>query len=515
MANPSVCCSHTPSQSYLSSRGGDYNLSFETVVMKGLAADGGLFLPEEIPAVPEWTAWKDLSYTDLAFNIFRLYISSSEISNNDLKDIVDRSYSTFRVESITPLARLQDNLYTLELFHGPSYSFKDYRYHLTVLGATSGDTGSAAIHGLRGKEDVSVFILHPKGRISPCQEDQMTTVLDSNVHNLAVKGTFDDCQNIVKTLFNDPHINQTSKLGSVNSINFSRILAQIVYYFRSYFLLVQTSPFNIGDKVKFIIPTGNYGNVLAGYLATKMGLPVDKLIVATNENDILDRFWKTGRYEKKPVYDEEAKGGLEADGVKAHTEGCKETLSPAMDILLSSNVERLMWLLAKGTEGLDDNPSKEQAGQNVSAWFQTLKDTGGFGPVPKGILEDGRRKFESDRVSDLETLETIALCYKEMGYVLDPHTAVGVTAAKRSISRTGSQMPHISMSTAHPAKFSHAVQLALKDEDTFDFKNVLPPELRRLSQMEKRVTIVDNSWEKVKEMIKNRMTIDTEIQSRD
>ncbi|KAI4119510.1 MAG: hypothetical protein LQ345_000601 [Seirophora villosa] len=489
MANASVCCPHTPSQSYLSSRGGDYNLSFETVVMKGLAADGGLFLPEEIPAVPEWTAWKDLSYTDLAFNIFRLYISSSEISNNDLKDIVDRSYSSFRVDSITPLARLQDNLYTLELFHGPSYSFKD------------------SIHGLRGKEDVSVFILHPKGRISPCQEDQMTTVLDSNVHNLAVKGTFDDCQNIVKTLFNDPHINQTSKLGSVNSINFSRILAQIVYYFRSYFLLVQTSPFNIGDKVKFIIPTGNYGNVLAGYLATKMGLPVDKLIVATNENDILDRFWKTGRYEKKPVYDEEAKGGLEADGVKAHTEGCKETLSPAMDILLSSNVERLMWLLAKGT--------KEQAGQDVSAWFQTLKDTGGFGPVPKGILQDGRRNFESDRVSDLETLETIALCYKEMGYVLDPHTAVGVTAAKRSISRTGSQMPHISMSTAHPAKFSHAVQLALKDEDSFDFKNVLPPELRRLSQMEKRVTIVDNSWEKVKEMIKNRMRTDTEIQSRD
>ncbi|KAL9128727.1 MAG: hypothetical protein Q9217_002660 [Psora testacea] len=506
--------------------------------MKGLAADGGLFLPEEIPIVNDWTDWRDLSYAELAFKILSLYISTEEIPAADLKVIIDRSYSNFRAQDITPLVHLQDNLYLAELFHGPSYSFKDCalqflgnlfdyflvrknegkkgedRYHLTVVGATSGDTGSAAIHGLRGKSDVSVFILHPKGRISPCQENQMTTVLDENIYNLAVEGTFDDCQNIVKSLFNDPDTNQTIRLGAVNSINWSRILAQIVYYFRSYFLLARTSSFNIGDKLKIVVPTGNFGNVLAGYLAAKMGLPVDKLVVATNENDILDRFWKTGLYEKKPVYGEAAEGGLEADGVKAHVEGCKETLSVAMDILVSSNFERLMWFLAKGTNALNDEESKKQAGQQILTWFQTLKDTGGFGPVPDDILRDGRRIFESDRVSDQQTLETIKAYYKQVGYILDPHSAVGVAAAKRSIDRTSSHMPYISMATAHPAKFSQAVKLALKDEHGFEFeKSVLPPELDRLAQMEKRVITVENSWETVREIIKRQVSKDRRTKS--
>ncbi|KAI1820531.1 tryptophan synthase beta subunit-like PLP-dependent enzyme [Xylaria intraflava] len=523
---------HTPSQSYLSTRGGDYGLPFETVVLKGLAADGGLFLPHQIPSVANWEEWKDLSYTELAFRIFSLYISTDEIPSDDLKAIIERSYSTFRADNVAPLVHLQDNnLYLLELFHGPSYSFKDCalqflgnlfeyflvrknrgkegkdRHHLTVVGATSGDTGSAAIYGLRGKKDVSVFILHPKGRVSPIQEAQMTTCPDANVHNIALTGTFDDCQDIVKALFNDPDTNKTLKLGAVNSINFSRILAQIVYYFYAYFSLAKTSPsFKVGDKVRFVTPTGNFGNILAGYLATRMGLPVDKLVVATNENDILYRFWKTGRYEKQPA----ANGNTNETHVQG--DGCKETLSPAMDILVSSNFERLMWFLAEGfasTVGMDDQFNKKQAGQEVTAWYQSLKQTGGFGPVHSDIMDIGRQTFESERVSDSETLETIRSCYNRTKYVLDPHSAVGVTASIRSLAGSGAQVNHISLCTAHPAKFSGAVESALKDESNFNFNDqVLPAEFKDLLNKEKRVTFVDNSWEKVRDIVKNQVEVD-------
>ena len=251
-------------------------------MLKGLASDGGLYIPEEIPKASNWQSWKDLSFPDLALEVLSLYISPYEIPHNDLKGIIDRSYSTFRAPETTPLRHLHDQLYLLELFHGPTFAFKDValqflgnlfeyflvrknvgktganRHHLTVVGATSGDTGSAAIYGLRGKKDVSVFILHPKGRVSPIQEAQMVTVLDKNVHNLAVTGAFDDCQDIVKVLFADPEINKTLNLGAVNSINWARILAQIVYYFYSYFTLVRTSPdFQLGDKVRYVVPTGN------------------------------------------------------------------------------------------------------------------------------------------------------------------------------------------------------------------------------------------------------------------
>ncbi|KAI1193508.1 tryptophan synthase beta subunit-like PLP-dependent enzyme [Nemania serpens] len=523
---------HTPSQTYLSTRGDDYGLSFENVVLKGLAADGGLFLPHQIPSVANWQEWKDLSYTELAFRIFSLYISTDEIPADDLKAIIERSYSTFRADNVAPLVHLQDNnLYLLELFHGPSYSFKDCalqflgnlfeyflvrknhgkvgkdRHHLTVVGATSGDTGSAAIYGLRGKKDVSVFILHPKGRVSPIQEAQMTTCLDANVHNIAVTGTFDDCQDIVKALFGDIDTNQSLSLGAVNSINFSRILAQIVYYFYAYFSLARASPsFKIGDKVRFVTPTGNFGNILAGYFATRMGLPVDKLVVATNENDILNRFWKTGRYEKHS-----ATNG-DADATHVHADGCKETLSPAMDILVSSNFERLMWFLAEdfsSTVGMDDQFNKKQAGQEVAAWYKSLKQSGGFGPVHQDIMDAGRRTFESERVSDSETLETIRSCYARTKYVLDPHTAVGVAAALRSTTGSGTNVMHISLSTAHPAKFSGAVEAALKNESDFIFEEqVLPAEFKDLVHKEKRVTFVDNSWEKVREIVKKQVEAD-------
>ncbi|CAK7275247.1 hypothetical protein SEPCBS119000_006597 [Sporothrix epigloea] len=526
---------HTPSQRYLSTRGEDEDLSFEEVVLQGLGSDGGLFIPQEIPKSSDWQSWADLSFADLAFRILSLYISPSEIPPADLKSIIDRSYSTFRSTDVTPLIHLHDNLYLLELFHGPTFAFKDValqflgnlfeyflvrknagkegrdRHHLTVVGATSGDTGSAAIYGLRGKKDVSVFILHPKGRVSPIQEAQMTTVLDANVHNLAVTGTFDDCQDIVKALFSDPGTNEALNLGAINSINFARILAQITYYFYSYFLLTKMREgFGVGDEVRYVVPTGNFGDVLAGYFAYRMGLPVEKLVVATNENDILDRFWKTGRYEKQASAAQDAA-----------SDAVKETLSPAMDILVSSNFERLLWFLAyefAAAAGMDDAWNKKQAGQEVTTWLKDLKMKGGFGPVYTDVLETARRSFESERVSDPQTVETIKGVYESsiangavQPYVLDPHTAVGIAAAERSIGRAGPSIPHVSLSTAHPAKFSGAVIMALKDQDAFDFeKHVRPVEFLGLEDQPRRVVMVANDWREVSALVQKQ--VDEELQ---
>ena len=396
-----------------------------------------------------------------------------------------------------------------------------------MVGATSGDTGSAAIYGLRGKQDVSVFIMYPKGRVSPIQELQMTTVPDKNVHNLAISGTFDDCQvcpvprlplaqwaradsgsqDILKSILADGDANKSLNLGAVNSINWARILAQIVYYFHSYFSLVRSgADFELGDKVRFAVPSGNFGDILAGYFAMRMGLPVDKLVIATNENDILDRFWKSGKYEKKAAPDDEAPGGLAVDGALAHADGVKETLSPAMDILVSSNFERLLWFLAyefAETAGMDDMWNKKQAGQEVSKWLKELKTTGAFGPVYQDVLKYAKRDFESERVDDGQTLDTIRDLYRGVGYVLDPHTAVGVAATLRSAQRAGPAVHHISLSTAHPAKFSGAVEMALSGEEGFDFeKQVLPAEFVGLDKQEKRVTEVENNWQTVRDLVK-------------
>lgn len=544
---------HTPSQRYLSTRGGDYGMSFEEVVLKGLAADGGLFIPEEIPQLPrDWqTKWQTLSFSELALELLSLYISTSEIPRADLKEIIDRSYSTFRAPETTPLVALSesDNLYLLELFHGPTFAFKDValqllgnlfeyflvrrnkgktgrdRHHLTVVGATSGDTGSAAIYGLRGKKDVSVFILHPKGRVSPIQEAQMTTVLDANVHNLAVEGTFDDCQDTVKALFADDKINETLNLGAVNSINWARILAQTTYYFHAYFALLKSKSFKSDHKIRFVVPTGNFGDILAGYFAKRMGLPVERLVVATNENDILDRFWRTGHYEKKAVHGKSAEGGISADGAKAHEDGVKETLSPAMDILVSSNFERLLWFLAyefAADAGMDDEWNKKQAGQEVESWLKQLKSQGGFS-VPADILKFANRDFESERVSDVQTIETIKQFYAtpllngtratngvgpKGGYVLDPHSAIGVAASLRSMNRTSpSETHHVSLATAHPAKFANAVDLALKDEEGFTFDTVLPEEFIGLEQKERRVKVVPKGagWEGVRAIVQEEV----------
>ncbi|KAF2218630.1 threonine synthase-like protein [Elsinoe ampelina] len=530
--------SHTESQRYLSTRGGSYDFSFEDVVLKGLASDGGLFIPEEIPSLPDdWESrWASLSFQELAFEIFSLYISPSEIPGDDLKDIVNRSYATFRSKDVTPVITLDEskNLHLLELFHGPTFAFKDValqflgnlfeyflvrknanktgadRSHLTVIGATSGDTGSAAIYGLRGKKDVSVFIMHPKGKVSPVQEAQMTTVLDPNVHNLAVNGTFDDCQDFVKALFADSDINSTHKLAAVNSINWARILAQISYYFASYFSLVRSLGSNSSPRVRFVVPTGNFGDILAGYFAKRMGLRIDKLVIATNENDILHRFWQSGHYEKKPVHGRAAEGGLPEDGVRAHEDGVKETLSPAMDILVSSNFERLLWFLTYQTTKTGTNvEDRKAAGSQVRSWLDQLKIEGGFG-VDNSILEAAKADFESERVSDHQTIGTIKLIYsstsnpKSLGsssgetkgtlqrgqYILDPHSAIGVAASLRSGARTGGAVHHISLATAHPAKFAGAVQQALGKEPGFQFEQVLPDEFIGLEKMERRVTTV-------------------------
>ncbi|CCE64429.1 hypothetical protein TPHA_0H02250 [Tetrapisispora phaffii CBS 4417] len=493
----------TPSQVYRSTRSDSTETrSFEEAVLQGLATDGGLFIPPTIPHVSAETLkqWSKLSFQDLAFEIMSLYIARDEIPSEDLKALVDRSYSTFRSKDVTPLVKnltgSKENIHILELFHGPTYAFKDvalqfvgnlFEYFLqrfnqgkqdsekkklTVVGATSGDTGSAAIYGLRGKKDVSVFILYPTGRISPIQEEQMTTVPDKNVQTLSVNGTFDNCQDIVKAIFGDKDFNSGHHVGAVNSINWARILAQITYYFYSYFQVTDGKD----EKVKFVVPSGNFGDILAGYFAKKMGLPIEKLVIATNENDILDRFLKSGTYER-------------SDAVAA-------TLSPAMDILISSNFERLLWFLAR--ENLTANGSDDlKAGEIVNNWFHQLKTAGKFIVDPK-IIAGASVDFASERVSNEETISTIKDIYQNSEnpkkYILDPHTAVGVCATKRVIAKDSNDanLHYISLSTAHPAKFADAVNKALSEFEGYSFeKDVLPAELKKLSTLEKRLKFVE------------------------
>ncbi|GAA5796454.1 threonine synthase [Helicostylum pulchrum] len=509
---------------YRSTRGQAKNYSFEEAVMTGLGPDGGLFIPQEIPTLPSnWRqAWSQYSFQQLAVEILSLYIDDSEIPRADLTNLVDRSYATFRAEDVTPLFKVRDGLYVMELFHGPTFAFKDVAlqfvgnlfeyflerknrnetsgktHRLTVVGATSGDTGSAAIYGLRGKKNVSVFILHPNGRVSPIQEAQMTTVLDKNVHNLSVEGTFDDCQDIVKNLFGNKEFNTRHHLGAVNSINWARILAQTVYYFQAYFSLLRS--LNIdpasaeADKINFdfSVPTGNFGDVLAGYYAYRMGLPTNKLLIATNENDILYRFFASQAYEKQTGED----GGV------------KSTLSPAMDILVSSNFERLLWYLARESESDEGKTESEElcdkAGQTVARWMQELKDQGVFRVADKAVLK-AREIFDAARVTDVETSAGIRDFYQpknanQTPYVLDPHTAVGVVAAEKLIERNNLKTypagPDIliCLATAHPAKFSEAVENSLKNVAGFNFeKDVLPTEFIGLLEKERRVSYVERA----------------------
>ncbi|TFK31723.1 tryptophan synthase beta subunit-like PLP-dependent enzyme [Crucibulum laeve] len=513
---------------YFSTRGGDQKLSFEETVLAGLAPNGGLYIPETIPSLPaDWrTKWSSYSFIDLSVAILSLYISSEEISHDELRSLVEKSYKTFRHPEVTPLKKLNDKMFVLELFHGPTFAFKDVALQLlgnlfeffllrrnakkaagekpeklTVVGATSGDTGSAAIYGLRNKANISIFILHPKGRVSPIQEAQMTTVTDANVHNVAVKGTFDDCQDIVKTLFADREFNSTHRLGAVNSINWARILAQTVYYFLSFFQIQSQLPVgtNIDDIViQYVVPTGNFGDILAGYYAKKMGLPMGKLAVATNANDILARFWKNGKYEKVDSTPVEAAGPTapvdgSSDGKQAtDASGVKETLSPAMDILISSNFERLLWYLAYETVSGTTDEKHTAACKTLDGWMSKMKNDGRV-EVPVSALEAAHKDFVAERISDQVTLETIRSFFDgEPSYVADPHTAVGLAAARIIAPQNSLNVRQIVLSTAHPAKFSEAVSRALEGSSHFNFeRDVLPEEFHGLLQKEKRVIEVE------------------------
>lgn len=419
---------------YISTRGQIEPVGFKDAVMMGLATDGGLLLPERIPTLSPATldAWRELSYQQLAFELISLY--ATDIPADDLKDLIDRSYATFDNREITPVVH-EDGVYILELFHGPTLAFKDVALQLlgnlfayllkergekmNIVGATSGDTGSAAIYGVRGKENINIFILHPHLKTSPIQALQMTTVTDANVHNIAAKGTFDDCQNIVKSLFNDLPFKEKYALGAVNSINWARVLAQVVYYFYAWFRTTD----NGGANIVFSVPTGNFGDIFAGYIAKRMGLPVSKLLLATNENNILTRFINDGDYSLGDVV---------------------PTVSPSMDIQLASNFERYLFYL------FDENPAR------VRDAFVELTQTGRIA-FSSNELSRVREEFLSRSVNQAETLETIAAFHKATGYLLDPHTAVGVRAAQELVPADATP---VCLATAHPAKFGEAVEQA-------------------------------------------------------
>lgn len=498
----------------------DQTLSFEDVVMTGLAHDGGLFVPSTIPKLNTTVLeeWEHLSFNELAYEVMRPYISRDEIPESDLRDLISKSYSSFRSTQVTPLKELnkKQGLYLLELFHGPTYAFKDvalqfvgnlfeyflekhnrgiddegHKKKITVVGATSGDTGSAAIYGLRGKKNVSVFILYPTGRVSPIQEEQMTTVEDANVHTFSVNGTFDDCQDIVKQIFGDRDFDQKYNVGAVNSINWARILAQMTYYFYSFFQLKKLlGPDEENSKVRFVVPSGNFGDILAGFYAKSMGLPIDKLIIATNENDILDRFLKLGKYER---------GGE-----------VKATFSPAMDILISSNFERLLWYLIRDNLA---SKSDNEAGRVLVDWMQQLKISGSFSATDL-VVQQARKDFESAKVTDNETITTIREVYDSdtTKYVLDPHSAIGVKATfdfmNQDIEENLKNIKYISLATAHPAKFSEVVDKALLSVEGYCFeKDVLPEELKQLSEKKKRITLIDDvSVEQVKRKIIEKLS---------
>nr|CRH07305.1 Threonine synthase [Candidatus Magnetococcus massalia] len=449
---------------YISTRGGVSPITFSEAVMMGLATDGGLLIPEKLPTIDTETLrrWATLSYQELAYEVMHPFVAG-EIPDAELRQLVDNAYASFDHDEITPVVKLGEQ-HILELFHGPTLAFKDvalqflgnvFEYlltrdggHLNIVGATSGDTGSAAIHGVRGKKGIHIFILHPHGRVSPVQERQMTTVLDENVHNIAVRGNFDDGQRIVKTLFNDLEFKKEYRLGAVNSINWCRILAQIVYYFRAWAVVTKG---DTNQKVSFSVPTGNFGDIFAGYLAKQMGLPVDKLVLATNRNDILSRFVNSGQYSAGEV---------------------SPTITPSMDIQVSSNFERYLFDLL----GRD--------GDAVQACMKDMQEKGAF-TVSDAQRDAVQSIFEAAAVSEEQTLATIAEAYKEHGYVLDPHTAVGVAAAK--------EIPGcICLATAHPAKFGDAVKEATGKAAP------LPPSMENLMELPTRLEVLDATPEAIK-----------------
>jgi threonine synthase len=450
---------------YVSTRGGVQGLSFCDAVMMGLADDGGLLVPETIPDVS-----KDLpqlagkGYVDLAAYVMGHFID--DIPAAELRSIIERSYETFDDSAVTPLVEVGD-IHVLELFHGPTLAFKDvalqflgnvFEYvlnkrggRLNILGATSGDTGSAAIAGVRGKQNINIFIMFPEGKTSALQEKQMTTVLDDNVQNLAIEGSFDDCQSILKTIFNDLAFKDAYDLGAVNSVNWARILAQVVYYFSAYVQL------GLPERFQVAVPTGNFGNIFAGYIARRMGLPIDTLILATNQNDILHRFFTTGRYERGEVY-------------FSH--------SPAMDIQVASNFERYLYF------------EFGQAPGKVKEFMKDFSSTGLATTTFNTLNVDAA--FTSGTVSDKDTVATVARIFAETEYLLDPHTAVGVGIG---LVKRRPEVPLVCLATAHPSKFDEVIRQVIPDVE------VSHPTLELLKDLPERKTLLEGEVGVVKDFI--------------
>jgi threonine synthase len=460
---------------YVSTRGAAPALDFEGALLAGLAADGGLYLPEAWPSLrpDELRALRGLAYPEAAARIMAPFTAGS-FTLQELRQLAHLAYARFGHAAVAPLRQLGPNDWLLELTHGPTLAFKDYALQLvgllfdrvlarrgerlTILGATSGDTGAAAIAACEGRANLEVFILYPEGRVSEVQRRQMTTVGARNLHALAVEGTFDDCQDIVKTLFGERSFRQKARLAAVNSINWARVMAQIVYYITSAVAL------GAPDRpVAFSVPSGNFGNVFAGFAALRMGLPVERLIVGSNRNDVLTRFFDTGAMSLGEVH---------------------PTLSPSMDIQISSNFERFLFELY------------ERDGAAIAALLSKLRKEGRF-EVPAEKLQQARRWFAAARFDDEETLRAIAQTHRRSGIVVDPHTAVGILAAEAR--RPKADVPVIALATADPAKFPEAVERAV------GFRPQLPPALADLHGRAERRHLLPNRAEAVRDFIAARL----------
>ena len=460
---------------YISTRGNAPKLAFDDVLLTGLARDGGLYLPETWPTFSsdKIAAMKGMSYAQVAVQVMLPFVEGA-VSEPDLRRIVEDTYGVFDGDDPAPLVKLADGEYVLELFHGPTLAFKDYALQflgrmfdhvltkrgakLTIVGATSGDTGSAAIEACRDRDNIEIFILHPEGRVSDVQRRQMTTVLSDNVHNIALKGNFDDCQNTVKALFADEEFRDGVHLSAVNSINWARIMGQVVYYFWA--ALKLDAPHK---PVSFAVPTGNFGNVFAGYVAKQMGLPVNQIVVGSNANDILIRFIESGRMESKDVV---------------------ETSSPSMDIQISSNFERFMFeLLDRDADAL-------------VGLMDEFKDSGNFSVTPE-FMARLKSLIDGERFDDAATAKLIGDIHAETGYLLDTHSAIGVGAER--VRRRDQGVPMVALATAHPAKFPDAVKAASGVHPP------LPAFLSDLYEREERSHTLDNSYDDVKGYIESTL----------
>ena len=460
---------------YISTRTDKKLLNFKQVTLTGLAPDGGLYVPENWDSINTNLFNSNLSFKKTAYEVIRSFVGKS-IDKVQLEFLIKKSYDSFREEEVTTVKKIDNRNYLLELYHGPTLAFKDIalqflgntfetflnnnKKKLTIIGATSGDTGSAAIDAVKNNKLVDIFILHPYERVSDFQRRQMTTVNSKNVFNIALKGTFDDCQNIIKELFRDNDLNKNLNLGSINSINWTRIMAQITYYIYVYNKVRNEN--RIAD-ISFSVPTGNFGDAYAGYIAKeKFGVPIKKIIIATNKNNILDRFFRTGIYKKDKVF---------------------STISPSMDIQIASNFERLLF---------DIN---HKNGNKINELMKNFKNSGLI-KVDKNCFKTAKNSFTSYSVSEIRTKERIKETFEKFNLVIDPHTAVGLEASQKYLLANNEDIV-ITLATAHPAKFSGAVRNSL------GFNPDLPLGYADIFSLKEKYQVLDNSYKLIKNYVLN------------